>query len=141
MNPKRLLLIFFGFALLVFIFLVAARLPRLMEWATKGRANAEIISIGAAMEEHRKHLGHYPSGELADTLRSLRGENEKKIVFLLMDAKSAGSGGEFLDPWGTPYRIEIQGTNHLRIASAGPNKTFGDGDDIQKSSTNAPTKP
>jgi len=38
--------------------------------------------------------------------------------------------GELLDPWQTPYQIEILAQTNFVVRSAGPNKNFGDVDDI-----------
>jgi hypothetical protein len=38
--------------------------------------------------------------------------------------------GEILDLWNTPYKIEIVGQINFIVRSAGPNKKFGDADDV-----------
>ena len=38
--------------------------------------------------------------------------------------------GEIIDWWKTPYQIEILARMNFVVRSAGPNKIFGDGDDI-----------
>ena len=40
------------------------------------------------------------------------------------------SGGEIMDYWKTPFRIEFAGQTNFIIRSAGPNRKFGDKDDI-----------
>jgi hypothetical protein len=42
----------------------------------------------------------------------------------------ANSRGEVLDSWKTPYQIEIQAGTNFVVSSAGPDKKFGDADDI-----------
>jgi hypothetical protein len=40
------------------------------------------------------------------------------------------SHGELLDIWQTPYQIEVLAQTNFIVRSAGPNKKFGDADDI-----------
>jgi hypothetical protein len=39
---------------------------------------------------------------------------------------------EYLDPWGTPYRIDIQDENNMIIISAGEDKIFETSDDMKR---------
>jgi len=63
------------------------------------------------------------------------GNNPKKKVFLNIPERSTNSAGEFVDPWGTSYRIIIESTNHVAIQSAGMNRIFGDNDDVTMSTS------
>ena len=50
--------------------------------------------------------------------------------------------GELFDLWKTPYQIEILEQTNFIVRSAGPNKKFGDADDIIfNSSSNGFVKP
>ena len=94
--------------------------------------------------------------EIADGARS----SESAIVFLLKQRVAAGtlpnirSGsvlrtfvepagfpnqtnaqGEIIDPWNVPFQIEIAGQTNFIVRSAGPDKKFGDADDIIFNST------
>lgn len=42
---------------------------------------------------------------------------------------SAGPGGRPLDPYGTPFRIEVKSRTVIRATSAGPDRRFDTGDD------------
>jgi hypothetical protein len=55
---------------------------------------------------------------------------------------STNTAGELLDVWRTPYQIELTGQTNFVIRSAGPNRHFGDEDDIVFNSiSNAFVKP
>jgi hypothetical protein len=44
--------------------------------------------------------------------------------------KPINSKGELLDVWNTPYQVKIEAQPNFIVRSAGPNKNFGDADDI-----------
>jgi hypothetical protein len=77
----------------------------------------------------------YPTGTVADVCALLRGEsrggqNPKKLDYLEASASEMNATGEFVDPWGTPYRFAT--ADKVRVYSCGPNKKDeqGAGDDI-----------
>ena len=86
----------------------------------------EIHSIKIAMKQYRQEYGIFPTGSVESVLASLYGNNDRKIVFLelLTDHNKFNSKG--LDPWGTPYRIEIE---EVIVTCAGPDHKFGTADD------------
>ncbi len=82
------------------------------------------------MENYRGKFGSYPSGGNAQIMNALMGSNPEKFMFIELGVHSTNRSGEFIDPWRTPYRITLDGTNGVVIRSAGINKIFGDKDDI-----------
>ena len=90
----------------------------------------EIRSIASALKTNQAVFRSYPTGDAVLISKALRGDNPRKMV--LLEARSNGISikGELLDLWGTPYEIGIVGQTNLVIRSAGPNKKFGDADDI-----------
>lgn len=80
----------------------------------------------------RAYLNEYssmPTGTAAEIMSQLLGNNVRQIVFFEVSSSSLDSSGAFMDPWDTPYRISINGTN-VETRSAGPDMKFGTKDDI-----------
>ena len=79
--------------------------------------------------------GAYPEGTTAEICalllgRDVRGQNPKQLGYIDAQANELNASGEFVDPWGTPYRIIIHSAP--RVYSCGPNKIDegGAGDDV-----------
>jgi len=89
----------------------------------------------SAMESFRHEYGSFPSGNSAEILKVLVGDNPKKICFLSLETHSKNQFGQYIDPWQIPFRIILTPTN-ITIQSAGKNGVFGDADDISMTSTN-----
>jgi Type II secretion system (T2SS), protein G len=92
------------------------------------RTKMEISSIAGALEQYEATYGSYPTGNPASVLKKLLGDNPQKHSFLDLNPRSISEHGEFLDVWGTPFKISISSTKFM-IRSAGKNTEFGDGDD------------
>lgn len=90
------------------------------------RVESEAIAV--ALAEYFRLFGVYPNGGNLFIAKALAGENPMKIKILAF--KHVGNDGELLDPWGTPYDIQVTEDGRLRVQSAGPNLTWGDADDI-----------
>ena len=67
-----------------------------------------------------------PKGDTASVLKQLTSENPRHIGYVTVPKDRVGKDGEWLDPWGQPYRILLSG-DEILIRSAGKNKTFDDG--------------
>ena len=82
--------------------------------------------LEGALEEYKEFQGDFPgqSGDLYRKLYSIPGS--RKILDKIGD-----SAAGIYDPWGTPldYRY-APGDNFPELVSAGPDKTFGNADDI-----------
>jgi len=87
-------------------------------------------NLSAAMKGYQRTYGKFPVGDNATILKALRGENPKRSHFFDVRSGSLDEHGAFIDPWRTPYLIETNLTNGISIRSAGPNRGFGDADDV-----------
>ena len=102
--------------------------------------------LESALEEYREHEGAFPDGVdpdpnvnseiLYEALYSIPGS--RKILEQISDSLIADKGGpsdtpEIYDPWGTILLYvyaPAQGDNFPELKSAGPDKNFGNTDDI-----------
>lgn len=92
------------------------------------KVDVQVVSLVVASQEFQKHLGVFPTGDSHAVSAALMGKNEKGVVFI------EGYGwtnnmGELIDPWGTPYSFGFE-SNSVTVRSSGPNKVFGDTDDV-----------
>ena len=94
----------------------------------------EMDTFLMAMRGYEAAFGKYPSGSATEILQALAGNSPWKRVFLVM-GRSTNSFGEFVDPWGTPYKITVESNNRVIIRSAGVNRSFGDKDDWSMSAS------
>jgi type II secretory pathway pseudopilin PulG len=93
------------------------------------RAVIEMRIISDAMQAYRKQTGSYPTGQTENILQQLRGTNDSGSHYLLHPYRRNYSTNDYVDPWGTPYRIEVESEINFVIRSAGKNGEFGDRDD------------
>ncbi len=94
------------------------------------RARSNANSLWVAVTSYNNEYGQFPPLTNAVLLRLLCGENPKKIVFFAVNERDLNKSGEFLDPWGTPYRILLEKDNVIVVRSAGKNRAWGDQDDL-----------
>ncbi len=94
------------------------RVPRV------SRALATIYRLGLACEMYQAEYHVFPSGDNAAITRALRGD------FITLKSRDMNPAGEVIDPWGTPYKFELQDGKPPSIRSAGPDRIFGDEDDL-----------
>ncbi len=120
--------VFTAFGFLIFAILM---LPALIKppadalAADKAQVEALANALGAALIEYHGVYDEFPEGEHREVLKKLKGKNKKEVVFFESPPDSLSDDGEFLDPWGTPFRIEFDHAQKLpRIHSAGPNRVF-----------------
>lgn len=99
------------------------------------QARHDVGQLREALDLYLGEQGAYPSGSAAEISQLLRGQsvggqNPKKASYIEAAAGEMNSRGEFVDPWGTPYRIIIG--SPPRVYSCGPNRVDegGGGDDI-----------
>jgi len=89
-----------------------------------------MTAISAALQEYNNKTGSYPEGDTKAVLKALSDNTNSQGHAYLVFNRVAGHLYEDLDPWGTPYQIEIFGQTNFIICSAGKNMNFGDKDDI-----------
>ena len=93
----------------------------LQEKGREARAHSEVEDFSRALNQYAVEYGYHPEGGPADLLRTLRGENRRRIVFFECAPRSVNSNGEFIDPWGRPYHIDQSNSASPRVYSSGPN--------------------
>lgn len=103
--------------------------------AKVSQARHDVQVIALALDGFARENGDYPKGTPGEICRMLRGEtvngqNPKKLDYLDAQPNELNRLGEFIDPWGEPYRMSVTGT--ARVYSCGPNRIdeHGEGDDI-----------
>jgi hypothetical protein len=103
----------------------------------RGRcARHDVQEIDLALELYWMTHANYPSGTKAELCRillgeNLNGQNPREIPYLEAKPKEINRDGLFVDPWGTPYHIEIRGKPV--VYSYGPDGVDGKGagDDVR----------
>ena len=109
-------------------------------WQVNARTrkfNADVDTLFAGLQQYKENVGTYPVGSNSDIVKSLQGNNPKKLIILVSRKAELNEKGEILDPWGTPLRIYFSDAGVL-VRSAGPNRRFDDSnvmemDDFYKS--------
>jgi hypothetical protein len=111
-----------GFALLL--------LPGLVKPPRLAQQHASPVEEGAqkliaAIREYVLEFESLPSSAPGEMILALTGENPSNHRFLHVPANQLSARGELLDPWGTPYRVIVEGDEqHVRVQSAGANRVF-----------------
>ena len=132
-SPKRALIIggSIGLAVLLVVGIVVGP-----PWWKRHRAQRDVEEIAFALRGFLGLYGHYPEGDAAAIAAALTGKNPAgqspdKVPAIEASSQELSAKGEFVDPWGTPYRINVE-TDSPRVYSCGPNRTdeYGKGDDI-----------
>jgi hypothetical protein len=102
----------------------------LAAWVSNFRANARLAKLNndidnlfAGLQQYKEHVGSYPTGNNAQIVKALLGQNPKNVIILVSRKNELNEKGELVDPWGTPLRIYFSDTSVL-IRSAGPNGRF-----------------
>ena len=99
------------------------------------KAQSDVNALKQALSAYASEQGELPHGSFATICALLRGQsaegqNPKHLDYIEAEGHELSAKGEFLDPWGTPYRISLD--KQLRAYSCGPNRRDedGNGDDI-----------
>jgi ABC-type transport system involved in multi-copper enzyme maturation permease subunit len=87
------------------------------------RIETTMKSLQIACESYFTEFGSYPSGSNREIVRTLCGDNPRKIIFLELASRDTNSTGQVVDPWGTPYQFSFEASDPM-ISSAGPNQIF-----------------
>ena len=98
-----------------------------------GRAQAknDVTQLVMAAKAYISEYGKPPEGDPQAIIRSLLGENPRKIVFMELQSKQLSKEGLFIDPWCTPYIFDLSKPSGSWAYSFGKNKRDekGKGDD------------
>jgi len=123
-SPRRGTLIFWVTVAAIVVVLFYMLFP---EFGTRINTRAASARVGAyglatALDFYYKEYGGPPVGDQAAMIRILHGDNPKRIVFFEFATRNKSPSGEFLDPWGSPYKIDLSDPAHPRVYSFGKNK-------------------
>jgi len=119
--------IYRGMALIVVVLICGSLLRAgevrvLREKANEVRARDDAECFSKALDFYALEYGYHPEGSPSDLLRTLRGDNKRKIIFFVCTTRSMNASGEFIDPWGQPYHIDQSDPSSPRVYSSGPNR-------------------
>lgn len=91
-------------------------------------AQHDVNELLLALKAYQITFGDLPQGSAAQVCTALSGRNPTKEA--VVESYETNAAGEFIDPWGTPYRFSFE--RNLSVSSFGPNRTDdqGRGDDI-----------
>ena len=91
---------------------------------------AEFDKISIMFRDYRSLHGENPVGTNAEIMKAIIGGNPKGAVLGPPEGQTLGSGGELLDPWGTPYFFHQLSSIRVEIRSAGPDRRMWNEDDL-----------
>lgn len=102
--------------------------------AKRIQAVADVKQIVVGLKAYKQTYDTLPSGDHAQIISSLRGDNPQKIIFCSInyatDFKSPKDGlanGLMYDPYSSPYHIDLSDPSNPKVYSFGPNRR-DDGD-------------
>jgi type II secretory pathway pseudopilin PulG len=102
-------------------FVVTPKVQAVREVANEARARSDVEVFKMALDAYATQYGYHPEGAPAELLRTLRGDNKGKIVFIECVPRSVNARGEYIDPWGQPYHVDQSDPSNPRVYSSGPN--------------------
>ena len=91
----------------------------------------ETETLHLALGQYATNYGVYPTGDTVAIMQALKGANAQHVVFIEFPPAATAPDGTWLDPWGTSYRVDYPAPDSIRVTSAGPDRKFDTGDDIQ----------
>jgi hypothetical protein len=93
--------------------------------ARSSKLNEDVENLFSALQKYKEHVGSYPVGGNAEVAKALKGQNAKNVIILVGRKNDLNDKGEYVDPWGTAFRIYFS-DNGILVRSAGPNRRFDD---------------
>ena len=90
----------------------------------------DISNLSFALTRYEEIYVNFPNGRNAEKIKSLCGNNPQRIVFVSVSPNQLNLSGEQIDPWGTPYIIDLSATSTFVITSAGEDRVLGNSDDL-----------
>lgn len=89
-------------------------------------ASVQTSFLSLALTRYQEQYGRFPAGDQASVIKALTRGNPEKIKFIELPPRDLNKKGEYIDPWGTPYKIIPIPTqddpNRLGVYSFGQNK-------------------
>jgi hypothetical protein len=93
--------------------------------ARTAKFNSDVENLFSGLQQYKENVGGYPVGSNSEIIKTLQGNNPKKLIILVSRKAELNDKGEILDPWGTPLRIYFSDAGVL-VRSAGANRRFDD---------------
>ena len=90
--------------------------------AKRVTARNDAGNIRSSVLQYIVEFNALPVGDQAQIMAALLGKNPQQIVFWEFDTKRFNARGEFLDPWGSAYRIDTSDPKSPRVYSFGKNR-------------------
>lgn len=122
---KRILIVIAIAVVAAGVLWVSTAVNKLQVQARNDKFNTDIQSLFDALQQYKEYTGGYPVGSNADIAKALKGRNAKNVFIVVGRKSEVNDKGEFLDPWGTPYRFYFSDSS-IVVRCAGPNKRFED---------------
>ena len=99
------------------------------------QARHDVNALLDGLNGFAREQGDYPKGSTAEICQLLlgnpaKGQNQRRLTYIEAAPTEIDLQGEFVDPWGSPYRIRLHPAPF--VYSCGPNRSDeqGGGDDI-----------
>ena len=73
----------------------------------RAHAKSDVIQLCQALKQYHVEYRAMPPGNHAGILAALRGNNPRRIVFFETLPEKFNTRGQLIDPWGTPYQIDV----------------------------------
>lgn len=132
-TPRAPLIILITAGLLFSVSAVWFGVPQIRFAIEQGqvmRARAQLAAFFEASNAYRDAFGTLPEGTASEIIAALGGKNPEDRVFLEIMSDRIDAKRQMTDPWGTPWEIWRIDEDRLEARSAGPNRRFGDHDDL-----------
>jgi hypothetical protein len=114
--------LFIGFVLLTVTVLTPLMTHLGRQTAKSAQARQEAAELRAALIRYQRTYGETPGNSKAKILfSSLAGMNPKGIIFFQAPYSRFSPEGELVDPWRSPYHIDLKDPYDPRVHSFGPN--------------------
>jgi len=91
-------------------------------------ASRDIYLIEQAAFVYFQEVGSWPQGDNATVIRLLVEHEGGEAILPVRDLRQSHEGAA-LDPWGSPYYLEVSEEHGLKAHSAGPDQIEGTNDD------------
>ncbi|MBN8460609.1 MAG: hypothetical protein J0M04_22495 [Verrucomicrobia bacterium] len=92
-------------------------------------ATREIHLIEQAAFAYFREVGSWPQGDNASVIRLLVEHEGQEAILPVRDLRRSDQGAA-LDPWGSPYYLEVSEQDGLKAHSLGPDRIDGTRDDF-----------
>ena len=135
-NLKTVLIVIFSLEIILII-LIRQNIISRVTTDSRSRDEVIILELETAIKLYGTDHDGYPIGDTKSVMNSLNGNNPSKQLYLT--GLKIRDEEEIPDSWDTPIEIMVYDEKSYLIRSAGPNKIFGDEDDIKLEKKNPNT--